>query len=270
MKACIIQPYYSYKQDDLEKCYNDMVKLIDECDDSLDIIVLPEYCDVPALTDSDDDFYNAIQKYNTRIKEKVIETAKRCKAVVFANFFDKTETGYRNTTHAIDKAGNIVAKYYKVHPAPSEIKNKYIDTSYMYEKSEPYTVDINGVRYGFMTCYDFYFYEDLIPLARKNVDVIIGCSHQRSDTHSALEIIGKFFSYQTNAYLLRSAVSLGEGSEICGCSMAVAPDGTMLADMKSKIGKVIVEFDPHKKYYKPAGFGGKMKSHYEYVDEGRF
>ena len=37
-----------------------------------------------------------------------------------------------------------------------------------------------------MTCYDFYMYEAFAALARQNVDIVIGCSHQRTDTHQAL------------------------------------------------------------------------------------
>ena len=120
-----------------------------------------------------------------------------------------------------------------------------------------------------MTCYDFYFYENFAPLARQNVDVIIGCSHQRTDTHDALSIINRFLSYHTNAYLVRASVSLGEESPVCGSSSIIAPDGKVLVDMKSDIGVGSAEFDPHEKYYKPAGFRGQPKAHYEYIEEGR-
>ncbi|MBQ8426393.1 MAG: hypothetical protein IJX16_01380 [Clostridia bacterium] len=85
-----------------------------------------------------------------------------------------------------------------------------------------------------------------------------------------MEIIGRFLSYNTNAYLLRASISLGEDSPICGSSMAVAPDGTMLGNMRAKVGLLEVEFDPTKKYYKKAGFyGTKLQPHYEYLDQGR-
>ena len=128
---------------------------------------------------------------------------------------------------------------------------------------------MEGIRFGFMTCYDFYFYEAFAPLALQNVDVIIGCSHQRTDTHEALSILNRFLCYNTNAYLIRSSVSLGEESKICGCSCVIAPDGEVLVDMKSRIGLGVCEIDPKEKYYKAAGFRGKLKSHYEYIEDGR-
>ncbi|MBQ8600057.1 MAG: hypothetical protein IJ407_01575, partial [Clostridia bacterium] len=80
---------------------------------------------------------------------------------------------------------------------------------------------------------------------------------------------GRFLSYNTNAYLIRSSVSMDENSHIGGCSMVVAPDGTMLVDMKSAVGITTCEIDPKKKYYKPAGFGGEPCAHYEYIEKGR-
>jgi len=274
MKVCVIQPYYSLNDNDVDSCYRDMVALLDECDESLDLIVLPEYSDIPSAQSSKDKFHACIEKYNADILERAKDTAKRCNAIVFVNAGDKTESGYRNTTHAIDRKGNVVGKYYKAHPAPSEVKTEKqggneLDVEYSYEPNDPYFVEIEGIRFGFMTCYDFYFYESFAPLARQNIDVIIGCSHQRTDTHQALSIINRFLCYNTNAYLIRASVSLGEDSEICGCSSIIAPDGTVLVDMKSKTGKGVCEIDPHQKYYKPAGFKGALKSHYEYIEEGR-
>jgi glycerophosphoryl diester phosphodiesterase len=113
-------------------------------------------------------------------------------------------------------------------------------------------------------------YEEFPQLAREKVDIVIGCSHQRTDTHQALEIINRFLSYHVNAYLVRSSVSLGEDSPIGGCSCVIAPNGDGLVDMKSKAGYETVEFDHTQKYYKKAGYRGTaVKPHYEYVDDGR-
>ncbi len=274
MKVCIIQPYYSMNEKDNDTCFNEMAALLDQCDESMDLIVLPEYSDIPANQFTKEHFDDSIRKYNDVILKKAKDAAVRCHAIVFVNASFETEVGYRNTTYAINRKGEIVGKYFKAHPAPSEVKGEAqggngMDVSYSYSTAEPYVIEIEGVRYGFMTCYDFYFYEGFAPLARKNIDVIIGCSHQRTDTHEALDIINRFLCYNTNAYLIRSSVSLGLDSKICGCSSIIAPNGKVIVDMKSDIGIATAEIDPHEKYYKPAGFMGKMKSHYEYIEEGR-
>ncbi len=101
------------------------------------------------------------------------------------------------------------------------------------------------------------------------MDVIIGCSHQRSDTHEALKIMSQFLAYNTNAYVLRSSISMDETANICGASMVVAPDGEVLANMYARVGMACVDIDINKKYYKPAGYGNPPAAHYEYIEKGR-
>ena len=274
MKVYVIQPFYSFEEADLGRCFDGMIAHLDSIGDDADIIVLPEYCDVPAATKCKGNFHASIEKYNLIIREKAREAAVRCHSIVFFNAADKTPTGWRNTTYALGRDGELVGKYYKAHPAPSEVKTEMqggneLDVSYSYEFRQPDVIEIEGIRFGFMTCYDFYFYESFAPLARQNVDVIIGCSHQRTDTHEALSIINRFLCYNTNAYLIRSSVSLGHDSKICGCSSIIAPNGDVIVDMKSEIGVASAEIDPHAKYYKAAGFKGALKAHYDYIEEGR-
>ena len=51
--------------------------------------------------------------------------------------------------------------------------------------------------------------------------------------------------------------------------MVVSPKGEMLVNMKSEIGLGICEIDVNEKYLKPAGYLGALKSHHEYIEEGR-
>ncbi len=274
MKVCVLQPAYSFDVKDADRYFEGYLALLDQCDPSLDLIVCPEYFDVPVAADTKAEQDACVAKFNAIAMEKARETAVRCGALVFVNAAYITGESYRNTTHVINREGEIIGRYFKAHPAPSEFKTDAeggheLDCGYSYEWNEPYTIEIDGVRYGFMTCYDFYFYEGFAPLARKDVDVIIGCSLQRSDLHESLRIINRFLCYNTNAYLLRSSVSLGADSPVGGSSMIVTPKGEILCDMENRVGLGIYEIDPKDKYYKPAGFGGKTRAHWEYIEEGR-
>ena len=106
-----------------------------------------------------------------------------------------------------------------------------LDSGYTLQPSAPYVLELDGLRYGFLTCYDFYFYEAFPRIAREKVDIIIGCSLQRSDSHDAIETMCRFLAYNTNAYVLRSSVSFDENATVCGASMAVSPEGKVLANM---------------------------------------
>lgn len=269
MKACVIQPPYSNDISQSDYCFEEKIKMLELCDESYDIIVLPEYSDVPCATNSFEETYALHKKYIDVLMEKCRETAQRCQSLVFVNVLSYEGTGYRNTTFAIGKNGELLGKYFKRHLPPLELSMKEMERDYTSNFEEPFVLEIEGLRYAFLTCYDFYFYEAFPAIARQNVDMIIGCSLQRSDTHSATEIMCKFLAYNTNAYVLRSSVSFGVDSPVCGASMIVSPKGEVLCNMKSNYGIGEAEFHPKDKYYKPAGFGNPPAAHYEYIEIGR-
>lgn len=269
MKVCIIQPPYSVDYERTEEYFRYELELLAKCDESMDIIVMPELCDVPCLAKTKEENEKSVEKYNAVILEEASNTAKRCNSILFINARSKTDKGYRNSTYCFNRKGEVVGLYHKQHLTPGEVTNLKLDSDYSFEFSQPDVVEIEGIRFGFLTCYDFYFYENFANMARMNLDVIIGCSHQRSDTHEALKIMSQFLAYNTNAYVLRSSVSMDVNSDIGGASMVVAPTGEVLLNMYSKVGMETVDIDVTKKYYKPAGFGNPLAAHYEYIEQGR-
>lgn len=267
MKACVIQPPYSSDTSFSDEYFEYKLKMLDECGDDLDIIVLPEYSDVPCVTLTKEDTLFYHKRYIDALLEKCSSTAKRCSSMLFVNALCEVDGSFRNTTYAYDRNGELVGKYYKKHLPPQEVRD--LDSSYTYEPSAPYVLEMEGLRFGFLTCYDFYFYEAYANIARQKVDIIIGCSLQRSDSHDAIETTCRFLAYNTNAYVIRSSVSFSETSDVCGASMIVSPYGKVLTNMKGKFGRAFAEFDPKDKYYKPAGFGNPPAPHYEYIEDGR-
>ena len=269
LKACVFQPPYALDMADVDKSMQWEFDALKKCDPSLDLIVLPEASDRQGRPRSREESIEAARKYNAPLLAACAETAKRCGATVFVNALDFSYPSPRNTTFAFDKTGACVGKYDKEHLTAGEWKKYKFDESYMWKWSEPKILEIDGVRYAFLTCYDFYFYENFANIARLKPDVIIGCSHQRSDPHSVLEMIGKFLAYNTGAYLVRSSVSMGLDSPVGGGSMVVAPSGEMLGNMFSRVGTLTVEFDPHAKYLKPMGYGNPPGLHSTYIEVGR-
>lgn len=269
MKACIIQPPYAMDDSRSDALFQFKLEMLDKCDSSVDVIVLPEYSDVPCATATKEETIFYHKKYIDILLDKCKETAKRCQAIVFVNALYEVHENYRNTTYAINQKGEIVGKYFKKHLPPFEMNTLELDSDYTFEYSKPYVIEIDGLRYGFMTCYDFYFYEAFAKIAREKVDIIIGCSLQRSDSHDAIETMCRFLAYNTNAYVIRSSVSFDEEADICGASMVVSPYGKVLENMKGKFGMATVEFDPKDKHLKPAGFGNPAAPHHTYIEFGR-
>lgn len=269
MKVCIIQPPYSADYERSEEFFRWQMDAMDQCDSSMDLIVLPEATSVPALAKTAEQFHGSYHKYNDAILAKAAQTAKRCHSILFINALYDSGKGLRNTTYAYDREGNVVGHYFKQHPTNGEVFRRKMDCDYSYEFFTPTVVEIEGLRYCFLTCYDFYFYENFSNIARQRPDIIIGCSHQRSDRQDALELMSRFLAYNTNAYVVRASVSMDVNSDIGGGSTVVAPDGRVIIDMKSRVGMETCVIDPHKKYYKPAGYGNPDSAHFEYIEVGR-
>ena len=269
MKVCVIQPPYTTDLQSADAVFEKEIELLDSCDDSVDLIVMPESCDSPCYTTDKKVADAMVEKYNARILEKAKQTAIRCSAAVCVNARDKGEKGYLNTTYVFDKNGEIAGKYYKEHLTKGEEVNLGLESDYIYEHSAPYILDLDGIKYAFLTCYDFYFYENFANIARFKPDIIIGCSHQRTDTHETLKFISQFLAYNTNAYVVRSSVTLGADSETGGASMVVSPKGEVLLDLYNKEAAECVCFDPFEKLYKPAGYKNPPTSHPDYIEKGR-
>lgn len=268
MKACVIQPPYGKDESNATEFFNFKINALKSLDNSVDLIVLPEYSEVPVSTPTKEQTLIMHDKFIDQLLSECKNTAIRCNAVLFVNVLKEVDGKFRNTTLAIGRDGEIKGEYYKRHIPPGE---KAIDVDYAYteEYDKPYTIVIDGIKYAFLTCYDFYFYEAYAFIARQNVDVIIGCSLQRSDPHDVIEFTCRFLAYNTNAYVVRSSVSFDEKSTVCGASMIVSPKGEVLTNLKGKFGVGYAEFDPKEKYYKPMGFNRPVGAHYEYIEEGR-
>ena len=39
MKVCVLQPKYSFEEKDADICFESLLELLEQCDDSMDVIV---------------------------------------------------------------------------------------------------------------------------------------------------------------------------------------------------------------------------------------
>jgi len=270
MKVCVIQPEYCLDHSRSEEFLRWELEALDKCDESMDIIAMPESSDTPCLAHSQEQRLWSYENLNAPILDKAKQTAKRCNAIVFINARSTQENGMlRNSTFVFDRQGKLAGIYHKQHLTPGECTFPELEHDYTYEHEEPTVIEVEGIKFAFLVCYDAYFYEAFANIARYDPDVIVACSHQRSDTHEALRVMHRFLAYNTNAWVIRSSVSMGIDAGVGGTSMIVAPDGSMVAGFDSEVGMFCGEIEPHKRYLKPAGFGGKLATHHSYVDVGR-
>ena len=167
MKVCVIQPEYCQDHSRSEEYLQWELDALDKCDESMDMIVMPESSDTPCLARSQDQRIWSYNNLNARILEKAAQTARRCKALLFINARSTQENGMlRNSTFVFDREGNQVGIYHKQHLTPGECTFPELEHTYTYEHEEPTIVEVEGIRFAFLVCYDAYFYEAFANIAR--------------------------------------------------------------------------------------------------------
>ena len=67
MKVCLIQPAYSTDYTKIDEYFDAELALLAACDESMDLIVLPEYSDVLADVHGKEGVYGAFEKYNATL-----------------------------------------------------------------------------------------------------------------------------------------------------------------------------------------------------------
>ena len=100
MKACIIQPPYSRDTSLSEEYFQYKLDCLARCDESVDLIVLPEYSDVPCATATLEETLYWHERFIGPLLTACAESAERCHALVFGNALSHEEGGWRNTTYA--------------------------------------------------------------------------------------------------------------------------------------------------------------------------
>ena len=122
MKAYLIQPPYSRDTGNCDAYFAEKLRLLEQCGEDADIIVLPEYSDVPCVTSTMEETLFYHNKYIEPLLAACIATAKRCQAHVFVNALSPEEAGWRNTTYCYGRDGQLAGKYFKRHIPPLEQK----------------------------------------------------------------------------------------------------------------------------------------------------
>ena len=77
MKACIIQPPYSRSLADADGFFEWKMEALANCDPSVDLIVLPEYSDVPVATANLEETLELHNRYMPRLMDACRNAAKR-------------------------------------------------------------------------------------------------------------------------------------------------------------------------------------------------
>ncbi|MBO4303045.1 MAG: hypothetical protein J6A21_00490 [Lentisphaeria bacterium] len=269
MKICAIQIPYGRTKEETENSVEFLVKELESCDSSLDLILTPEYSNCPGGLPPEEALSFSVS-HTEKLEDAAVRAAKRCGAIVaLSGCFGKGDA-FRNTTRLYHADGTVAGEYYKQQLVPREGAEHGVTHAYTGEYNPPPIFVSNGIRFGFLTCYDTYFEEYIAHLAAKKPDVVLVSSFQRGEDQDILRAMNKLLAFQCNAFVLRASVSMGEKSTKGGTSLIVDPSGKILADMGQGTGKLVFEIgDVRRKHFRPDSFGGKEISNWDFLQQGR-
>ena len=258
MKITVVQPkYYSGNSPDSVIAEFLINKLSEVEKDGL--IVLPEYSNAGGLSDPEKEL-NALFRADQMLK-KASETAKEKSAYTVINVLENRDGKIKNSSYLFNKKGEIAFIYDKIHLPPSEVK---LGVAY---GDGACTCEVDGIRFGFMTCYDVYYNEQIEHLAKFNPDIVVIPGYQRGERTDIIRAQAKLLAFRLNCFVARSSYSMDDENH-GGCSMIVAPDGNILKDMGATVGSISAKVNIRHKYMRTAGFGEGLVPNNEFISAG--
>ena len=258
MKITVVQPLY-YAGTNPDEVIADF--LLDEMakvtPDSL--MVFPEYSNAGGTSDMERE--RAAMPRAKGMLERAAQTAKEKSAYIAINVLEQRGGKIKNSTYLFGKDGKPAFVYDKIHLPPSEI-------ALGVERGDGTCIcDLDGIRFGFLTCYDVYFNEQIEYLASQKPDIILIPGYQRGEDSDIIRAQTKLIAFRCNAVVAKSSYSMEDDAH-GGCSMIVAPNGKILMDMGKAVGSVSAEVDPKWKHMRTAGFGGGMIRNDDFINDG--
>ena len=203
----VVQPsYYSGENPD-EKIADFLIKEANAAPDG-SLIVLPEYSNAGGLSDKESEI-SALPRAKMMLNE-CSDIAKKKNAYVVVNVLEERACRIFNSTYLFDKNGKIAFVYDKVHLPPSEVALGVV------HGDGACVCETDGIRFGFMTCYDVYFNEQIEYIANQKPDVVLIPGYQRQER---TDIIGQIHPAERNTGRHQLAVafySLWDDHQLCG------------------------------------------------------
>lgn len=227
------------------------------------LIVLPEYSNAGGLSDAESEL-QALPRAEVML-EKASEIAGRKRAYVVINVLQRRRDEIKNSTYLFDTKGEVAFIYDKQHLPPSEVKLG-VKPGNSSGKCQC-LCELDGMKFGFMTCYDVYFNEQIEYIAHGKPDIILIPGYQRGERTDIICAQAKLTAFRCNSFVVRSSYSMNS-DEHGGCSMIVAPDGTILKNMGKDVGNISIKVNPFEKYMRAAGYGEGQIRNDEFISTG--
>jgi omega-amidase len=263
MKFNVFQPDYPTDPAEATSCMAWMSAQLETLNPrQQDIVLLPEYANTPGIEEPNE-MRRCAETTGTKFLQNVATSAKRLGCLIATGAVVREDEQWFNRTLVFDTSGEVVFHYDKIHLTTAESRDLALCAG-----SKSPIFEYQGIRIGFATCFDLYFPEHLVALAKQQVDLILCPSYQRSESAERIQLIAQMRALDTGSYLARSSYAMPTPDH-GGHSLIAAPDGSLIADAANTAGVITAEFDPHQKFTKPASHGQPVVEHRALIESHR-
>ena len=219
---------------------------------STDMIIFPENANCTGYIDKND-MLDLIRGKGSEFTGTMRDAACRINCTIVSGLMTLDDNGVlRNQLVVFPPDAEAFVPYTKVHLVEPEIAKGIV------AGKGAKVFEYKGVRYGAAICFDYYFPELFVEYAKERIDVMLIVSHQRQERPEILEFVTRARAFDLGCTVLRAAPAMYTAA-VGGRSMAVAPDGTIIADAGGTPGVLECEIDPKARFTRPASFGEPEK-----------
>ncbi|MDF2684867.1 MAG: carbon-nitrogen hydrolase family protein [Clostridia bacterium] len=231
----------------VEQCLNHMLDLAEQCfENGADIAFMPEcyqYKSVGNDITVNLNLGNAVEKYSVNYKIRCSELAKKYSSYIVPWDMEPAGDGrFYNTSYILDRQGNEVGRFRKVHLTYGEMFGGTI-------KGESFPVfDLDFGKIGIMICFDNYFPESARCLALQGAELILYPLY--GDTlKSQWDIKLRARTIDNSVYVAPCAIqgfNKGEGVAFSGL---VDPEGQTVCKLEEEGSCIVAEIEMGKKIF---------------------
>ncbi len=176
------------------------------------------------------------------VSEKLSQVARRYKMYIIAPVLSRYEGVIRNMALVIDKKGDLIGQYEKVHCTQGERNEGVVPGD------EFKVFDLDFGRIGIMICHDNSFPESARVLALKGAEIIFWPHVQGGWGEVAWEAVLRSRAIDNGVFLVSSSYGVADDKSwrpgmIQARTGIVSPDGLIISEMGRRIGAATARID---------------------------
>jgi len=214
----------------------------------VDIICLPELFSIFGLDLDDIRIWVSYAKgRKNAILHSIQKIAKAFGCYIALPILELTDNScFYNTVLLINRQGNIIGKYRKVHVTEHERRNGILPGN------EYPVFETDFGRIGIMVCWDAFFPEVARVLMLKGAEILLFPRWISGPSEITHEIMIRARAIDCNVHIISSSYGIEQNKAwrpgmLFGRSRVIAPDGTIIADCGRQVGYVVARIDLDKK-----------------------